>query len=155
MQANCSLIQTLLTLCCPRKKSEKQSWCRLSNDRQTWNAIVGLADPGQTSSPRETYVSTSRSALHASVASFFVHRKNRCACCCPRSFLFCKGSGFGSSGPDDMASERWRNHPDSTLWLEGVLRRVAVKCCNSLRACFYGLVSSIKKEKFFTPIIFF
>jgi len=36
-----------------------------------WNAIVGLADPGQMSSSHETYVSTRRSALHTSVASFF------------------------------------------------------------------------------------
>jgi len=31
---------------------------------------VGLTDPGQMSAPRETYLSTRRSALHASVASF-------------------------------------------------------------------------------------
>jgi len=30
-----------------------------------------------------------------------------------------------------------------------------VKSSNSLRACFYSLVSSIEKEKLFTPVIFF
>jgi len=39
-----------------------------------------------------------------------------------------------------------------TLWLEEVL---PVKSWNSLSACSYGLFSSIPKEKFFTPVIFF
>ena len=68
------------------------------------------------------------------------------------SHRFCKGGGFGSSRPD--VSVRWRNHADPTLWLEGVLRQVPVKSWNSLSACFYGLVSNIQKEKFFTPTIF-
>ena len=36
-----------------------------------WNAIVGKRYPGQMRSSRKTHVSTRRSALHASVASFF------------------------------------------------------------------------------------
>jgi len=33
--------------------------------------------------------------------------------------------------------------------------QVAVKIWNSLSTCFYDLVSSIQKEKFFTPILLF
>jgi len=54
------------------------------------------------------------------------------------------------------------NHSDPTLWLggnhadpTGVLHQVVVKSWNSLSTCFYGLVSSIQKEKFFTPIMFY
>jgi len=61
---------------------------------------VDLADPGQMSSPCETYISARRSTFHALVASFFEHPMNRCTFCCPCSFRFCKGSGFGSSRPN-------------------------------------------------------
>jgi len=36
-----------------------------------WNTIVGLADTGQMSSSRDTYVVTRRRAFNSSVASFF------------------------------------------------------------------------------------
>jgi len=120
-----------------------------------WNVIMGVADPGQISSPRETHVSTRRSALHAPVASFFVWHVKGCACGQPRSYRFCKGSGLGSSRPDVIVSVRWHGQAEPTLWLEGAKRQVAVKSWNSLSACFYGLVSSIQQKKFFTPIIFF
>jgi len=113
-----------------------------------WNTIVGLADPGQMRSLTWNYVSARRRAFNCSVASFFV--------------WLLKGAravahdfhGFGPSRPDVGVSVRWWNHADPTLWLEGVLRQVAVKSWNSFSACFYGLVSSIQKEKFFTPINF-
>jgi len=47
---------------------------------------------------------------------------------------------------------RWPGNADPTLSLEDVL---PVKRWNSLSACFYGLVSNIKKEKFFTRVSFF
>jgi len=50
------------------RRSSVNTKCSL----KPWNAIVGLENPGQMRSPRETNVSTRRSAFHASVASFFV-----------------------------------------------------------------------------------
>jgi len=104
--------------------------------------------------PRDIYVSTRRSAFHASVASFFVWHVKRCACGHPRSFRFCNGSEFGSGRPDVMVSVRWLSHAEPTLWLEEAERQVAVKSWNSLSACFYGRVSSIQHKKFFRHKIF-
>ena len=43
-----------------------------------WIDLMGLSNPSQMQWPRDTYVSTRRSTLHASVATFFVwHVKSR------------------------------------------------------------------------------
>jgi len=111
---------------CKKLEHQKQQWKELlfvlllvSNyKRVPWITIVGLTDPTQMRWPRETYVSTRRSAFRVSAASFFVHPVNRCACCCPRSFRFCKGSEFGSSRPNVMVSVRWHTDADLAVWLK-------------------------------------
>jgi len=59
---------------------------------------------------------------------------------------------FGSGTPDDSITVRWWGAHNPTIWFMGA---EPVKSLNSLRACFYGRVSSIQKEKLFTPIVFF
>jgi len=51
--------------------ASRRIYPRLSQINLPWNTIVGLADPGQMSSSRETYVSARRRAFNSSVASFF------------------------------------------------------------------------------------
>jgi len=73
---------------------------------------------------------------------------NRCDCGNPPSSRFCKGAS--SSRVRVWQTRRWGAH-NPTIWFMGA---EAVKSSNSLRACFYGRVSSIQK-KLFTPIVFF
>jgi len=101
------------------------------------------------------YGSGSRRAFNSSIASCFCMTSNRCDCGHLRSSRFCKGassSRLGSRRPEDSISvRRWGAH-NPTIWFMG---SEPVKSWNSLRACFYGRVSSIQKEKLFTPIVFF
>ena len=119
-----------------------------------WNTIAGLPDPGQMRLFTLNYGSGSRRALNSSVASCFCVTSNRCDFRHPRSSRFCKGassSRLGSRRPDDSISvRRWGAH-NPTMRFMGA---EPVKSWNSLRACFYGHVSSIQKEKLFTPIVF-
>jgi len=127
-----------------------ENWCN-------WNTNVGHGYPGHMRSSTSNYVSARRRAFNSSQASFFVWLVNRCACGHRRFFRFCKRSEFVTSS----------GHADPTLWLMwddkcrlnprygqmGDECRVAVKSWNSISAWFCDLVSSIQKEKVFTPII--
>jgi len=94
-------------------------------------------------------------AFNSSVTSFSVWLVNRYACGHPRSSRFARERvryEFGSPWPDVMVSVTW-------LWAHCTHVVVnggrAPGGWNSLSTCFYGLVSSVQKEKLFTPIIFF
>jgi len=117
---------------------------------------VGLPDPVRMRSFTLNYWSRSRRALNSSVASCFCVTSNRCDCGHPRSSRFCKGASSSRvrvcGRPDDSTSVGWWGAHDPTIWFMG---EEPVKSWNSLRACFYGRVSSMQKEKLFTPIVFF
>jgi len=99
------------------------------------------------------YGSGSRRDVNSS--SCFCVISNRCDCGHPRSSIFCKGassSRLGSRTPDDSISMRWWGAHNPAIWFIGA---EPAKIWNSLRACFYGCVSSIQMEKLFTPTVFF
>ena len=122
---------------------------------QPWNTFVGLADPGQKRSFTWKYGSGSRRAFNSSVASFFVWLVIGAIAVMHALLDFSRERvrhEFGSRWPDIMISVRWWVTHNPTIWFMGA---ELVKCWNSLRACFYGRVSSIQNEKFFAPIVFF
>ena len=117
---------------------------------------MGHGYPGQMRSFTWKYASARRRAFNSSIASFLCDLYIGALAVIHDFYQFCKGaSSSGSRWPDVVVSVRCKRHAGPTLWLMGVERQVAVKSWNSLSACFYGLVSSIQTEKFFTPMIFF
>jgi len=121
----------------------------------TWNTYAGQANPGQMRSFTRNYVSWGRRAFNSSVASFFVWLVIGAITVIHALLDFARERvrhEFGSRWPDVMVSVRWWGTHNPTIWFMGA---EPVKSWNSLRACFYGRVSSIWKEKLFTPIVFF
>jgi len=118
------------------------------------NTNVGVDDPSQMRSFTWNYGSGSRRAFNSSVASFFVWLVIGAIAVIHALLDFSRERvrhEFGSRLPDVMVSVRWWGTHNPTLWFIGA---EPVKSWNSLRACFYGSVSSIQK-KLFTPTVFF
>ena len=120
---------------------------------QPWITYVDVDDPGQMRSFTWNYVSGSRSAFNSSVASFFVWPVIGAIAVIHGLPDFARKRvrhEFGSRWPDESIHVRWWGSHNPTIWF---MEAEPVKSWISLRACFYGRVSSIQK-KLFTPIVF-